>query len=57
MLAVDFFHGDCAVILTRLNVLFVLEMNTRYVHIVGSDTESRWTMNHPAGPQPADGSG
>jgi hypothetical protein len=34
MLAVDFFHVDCAVTLKRI-VFFVLEVGSRYVHILG----------------------
>jgi transposase InsO family protein len=35
MLAVDFFHVDCAVTLQHLYCVFVIEVSSRYVHILG----------------------
>jgi putative transposase len=45
MLAVDFFHVDCAVTLKRIYVLFALEVSSRYVHILGLTTnpDGPWT--------------
>ena len=35
MLAVDFFHVDCAVTLRRLYVFFALEVGDRFLHVLG----------------------
>jgi putative transposase len=45
MLACDFFHVDCAVTLKRIYVFFVLEVGTRYVHLLGTTTnpDGLWT--------------
>ncbi|MDT7649674.1 MAG: putative transposase, partial [Pseudonocardiales bacterium] len=45
MLAVDFFHVDCAVTLKRIYVFFVLEVDSRYVHILGATSQptGAWT--------------
>jgi putative transposase len=45
MLAVDFFHVDCAITLKRIYVFFALEVGSRSVHILGltAQPDGAWT--------------
>jgi hypothetical protein len=49
MLACDFFTVDCAVTLKRVYVFFVMEIGSRYVHLLGvpANPDGPWTP--PAG--------
>jgi putative transposase len=45
MLACDFFHVDCAVTLQRIYILSVIEINSRYVHLLGTTTNPGRTVD------------
>ena len=48
MLAAGLFHVDCAVTLQRLYCFFVIEVGSRYVHILGitANPDGPWTTQH-----------
>jgi hypothetical protein len=50
MLAVDFFHIDCAVTLRRLYVVFALEVGDRYLYVLGRDRSSGRVPGQPSRP-------
>ncbi|MDT7653445.1 MAG: putative transposase [Pseudonocardiales bacterium] len=52
MLAVDFFHVDCAVTLKLIYIFFAPEVDSRYVHILGTTSQSFDAVLADAGSTP-----
>jgi putative transposase len=52
MLAVDFFHIDCALTLKRIYVFFALEVRNRFIHILGTTSQpiGAWTAQQARNP-------
>jgi hypothetical protein len=55
MLAVDFFHVDCAMTLQRPYCFLVIEAGSRYVHILGITANPDGPWDCAADPQSSDG--
>jgi hypothetical protein len=55
MLACDFFHVDYALTLQRLYVFFVLEVGSRYLHILAHHRQPRRPVDRPASQESAHG--
>jgi putative transposase len=55
MLATDFLHVDCPVILRRLYCLFVIEVGSPATCTSSGHRAPARTVDHPADPQPPDG--